>query len=175
MTTNTTILARAATALSLVIAVSGGLLIAAPAHADYGYGSPQVYTVGDQVCSSRYDPNCLLKENNYLLSSSQQYQTNYNPSTYNARYTPVPYTPYVAPRTTSYSYVPYVAPASYSYQYQYSYSYPQTYSYSYPNYTSYSYPSTYNSYEDSYDNYDSYASNDYNSYDCEYDSYGCDY
>ena len=166
MTTYKSLLARAAATLSILAAVTGGLFIAPVAHADIGYGSPQVYTVGDQVCAGRYDPNCLQKENNYLVTTSlYNQQPYYNPNTYNARYTPVPYvynTPtYVAPRTTPY--VPYVAP-SYSYQYQYSYSYPQTYSYSYPSYSySYNTPTYYSS---------SYGNSYYD--DCDY-SYDCDY
>ena len=132
----------------------GGLVLATPAHADYG--ATPVYN--DGVCNGRYDPNCLIKETNYYQNSPSygyNYGSSYNYSSYNQNYYPN-YNYY-----QQYSYIPYVAPYNYNYAPSYSYNsynnsaYQYSYNYSYqyqnPSYQySYSYPSYNNNYHYGY-------------------------
>jgi hypothetical protein len=132
----------------LSAAVLGGLVLATPAHADYG--ATPIYNDASQVCNGRYDPNCIVKETNYMNSySNYGYGSSYTYNDYNrnnysnyAYYQQASYTP-------SYTYNPYSYNTSYQYQYSYDYNY--QYQYQNPTYQySYSYPAYYRTYSYSY-------------------------
>jgi hypothetical protein len=132
-------------------ATLGGLMLAAPAHADYG--ATPIYNDASQVCSGRYDPNCIVKETDYMNRySNYGYGSSYNYNDYNRNnysnynyYEQSSYAPYYTPSIASYNYN-YAPSYSYNTPYQYQYSYDYNYQYQYQNPTyqySYSYP-TYN-------------------------------
>src|ERR1017187_8756091 len=78
MTTHTNTLVRIATVLTGGAVALGSLFVAAPALANYnGNNYNQGVGVGN-VCTSRTDPFCIIKETNYLNNSPYNYSGNNN-------------------------------------------------------------------------------------------------
>jgi hypothetical protein len=117
----------------------GGIALAAPFAAFADYGANNNYYDGySQVCSSRFDPNCITKETNYLNQQQSygyqnQYSNNYNSNYYgyNRGYSNYWNQSYQQPSYyNSYSSYNYKSASAYNSYYPYSYSY-----YSQPTYT----------------------------------------
>ena len=139
--------------LFVTVTTVGGLLVATPAHADYG-ATPSYNSI-DSVCSGRNDPNCILKETQAAIQQGSQYQPQFSQNYYNSNQNQN-YQSYNSGYNYNHNYpsynysyntpnYSYYTPSSYYYTYPSSYNYQYSYSYTNPSYSGYGYTPVTNS------------------------------